>query len=102
MNQSLNRTLSLPFTRIGYNGQLGGCGKSLRDWHSEEPQAVLSIAKEESRMFMKMGRARFFAQFILSGQSEILRCAQDDSEGLRMTAGHMRIVTSPPKIESLL
>ena len=30
-------------------------------------------------------RARFFAQFILSGQSEILRCAQDDSEGPRMT-----------------
>jgi hypothetical protein len=28
------------------------------------------------------GRARSFAQFILSGQSEILRCAQDDSEGL--------------------
>ena len=27
----------------------------------------------------------FFAQFILSGHSEILRCAQDDSEGLRMT-----------------
>jgi hypothetical protein len=27
----------------------------------------------------------FFAQFTLSGQSEILRCAQDDSEGLRMT-----------------
>jgi hypothetical protein len=27
----------------------------------------------------------FYAQFILSGQSEILRCAQDDSEGLRMT-----------------
>jgi hypothetical protein len=38
-------------------------------------------------MFMKMRRARFFAQFILSGQSEILRCAQDDSEGLRMTVG---------------
>jgi hypothetical protein len=36
---------------------------------------------------MKMRMARFFAQFILSGQSEILRCAQDDSEGLRMTAG---------------
>ncbi|MGD0457877.1 MAG: hypothetical protein ABSC21_09040 [Terriglobia bacterium] len=47
-------------------------------------------------------RARFFAQFILSGQSEILRCAQDDSEGPRMTAGHMRIGMSPPKIESLL
>jgi len=29
----------------------------------------------------------FFAEFILSGQSEILRCAQDDSEGLRMTDG---------------
>jgi len=29
----------------------------------------------------------FSAQFILSGQSEILRCAQDDSEGLRMTGG---------------
>jgi hypothetical protein len=31
-------------------------------------------------------RARFFAQFILSGQSEILRFAQNDSEELRMTA----------------
>ncbi len=30
-------------------------------------------------MFMKMRRARFFAQFILSGQSEILRFAQNDS-----------------------
>ena len=29
----------------------------------------------------------FFAEFTLSGQSEILRCAQDDSEGLRMTGG---------------
>jgi hypothetical protein len=28
---------------------------------------------------------RFFAQFILNGQSEILRFAQNDSEGLRMT-----------------
>ena len=27
----------------------------------------------------------FFAEFILSGQSEILRCAQDDSEGIGMT-----------------
>ena len=38
-------------------------------------------------MFMKMRRARFFAQFILSGQGEILRFAQNDSEGLKMTAG---------------
>jgi hypothetical protein len=59
---------------------------------------------------MKMRRARSFAQFTLSGQSEILRgvyperqgeilrgvyperqgeilrCAQDDSEGFKMTA----------------
>ena len=32
-------------------------------------------------------RARFLAEFTLSGQSEILRCAQDDSEGLGMTLG---------------
>ena len=30
-------------------------------------------------------RARFLAEFTLSSQSEILRFAQDDSEGLRMT-----------------
>jgi hypothetical protein len=33
-----------------------------------------------------MGRARSFAEFILSGQSEILPCAQN---GLRMTAQRM-------------
>ncbi len=27
-----------------------------------------------------------FAEFTLSGNTEILRCAQDDSEGLRVTA----------------
>jgi len=32
------------------------------------------------------GRARFLAEFTLSTQSEILRCAQDDTEGLGMTA----------------
>jgi hypothetical protein len=31
-------------------------------------------------------RARFLAEFTLSTQSEILRFAQDDSEGLGMTA----------------
>jgi len=36
---------------------------------------------------MKMRSARSFAKFTLSRQSEILRCAQDDSEGLRMKAG---------------
>ena len=39
---------------------------------------------EESRM-STVRRARFLAEFTLSGQSEILRCAQDDSEGLGMT-----------------
>ena len=32
------------------------------------------------------GRARSFAVFALSEQGEILRCTQNDSEGLRMTA----------------
>ena len=41
---------------------------------------------DESRIGLKTLRARFLAQFTLSGQSEILRCAQDDSEGLGMTA----------------
>jgi hypothetical protein len=40
---------------------LTGCGKTRRHRHSEEPQAVLSIAKEESRISMKMRRARSFA-----------------------------------------
>ena len=41
---------------------------------------------EESRIGLKTLRARFLAEFTLSGQSEILRCAQGDSEGLGMTA----------------
>ncbi len=41
---------------------------------------------KESRIVLKTLRARFLAEFTLSGQSEILRCAQDDSEGLGMTA----------------
>jgi hypothetical protein len=53
-------------------------------------------------MFMKMRRARFFAQFILSGQSEILRCAQDDSEGLsrkwtRKLFGFNKFITRLPR-----
>jgi hypothetical protein len=34
---------------------------------------------------LRSGRARSFAEFTLSAQSEILRFAQNDSEGLRMT-----------------
>jgi hypothetical protein len=40
---------------------------------------------EESRRALKTLRARFLAEFTLSTQSEILRFAQDDSEGLGMT-----------------
>jgi hypothetical protein len=39
-----------------------------------------SSGDEESRIALKMRRARSFAEFTLSGQSEILRCAQNDSE----------------------
>ena len=44
---------------------------------------------EESRIVLKTLRARFLAEFTLSGQSEILLPRlrdQDDSEGLGMTA----------------
>jgi len=54
---------------------------------AEERSTVVipSAAKDLAlRIFLKMRRARFFAQFILSGQGEILRCAQDDV-ALRMT-----------------
>jgi len=40
---------------------------------------------EESRSVLKILRATFLAEFTLSTQSEILRFAQDDSEGLGMT-----------------
>jgi hypothetical protein len=52
--------------------------------HSEESRSDRD--DEESRIALKTLRARFLAEFTLSGQSEILRCAQDDSEGLGMTA----------------
>jgi hypothetical protein len=39
-------------------------------------------ARSFAELTPERGRARFFAQSILNGQSEILRCAQDDSEGL--------------------
>jgi hypothetical protein len=60
-----------------------GCGKTRRDCHSEEPQAVLSIAKEESRIAMKIRRARFFAEFTVSGRAKsfaALRMTAKDSE----------------------
>ena len=36
-------------------------------------------------------RTRFLAEFTLRGQSEILRCAQDDSEGLGMAMGGLTL-----------
>jgi hypothetical protein len=60
MNQSLNWTMSLPFTRIEYNGQRGDCGKTPRDCHFEEPQARKNLVHQNA-------------------QGEILRFAQNDS-----------------------
>ena len=73
-----------------------GFGKTRLAGYCEEPQAVLSIAKEESRK-SRTFRARFLAEFILSGQGEILRFAQKDSEGLGMTgiAKFFRSLYSP-------
>jgi hypothetical protein len=39
----------------------------------------------------RKNRARFRAEFILSGQGKILRFAQNDSEGLGMTGGQRGI-----------
>ena len=64
--------------------------KPPRACHSEEPEATRNLA-----LALKEGRARFLAEFTLSTQSEILRFAQDDSEGLGMTASKGRLRTSP-------
>ena len=56
------------------------CVKTRLVCHSEEP-----AGDEESCTAKTSFRARFLAEFTLSDQSEILRCAQDDSEGLGMT-----------------
>jgi hypothetical protein len=53
---------------------------------------------EESRPDqIGVSRARFLAEFTLSGQSEILRCAQDDSEGIGMTT-FTKIFQHPAKL----
>jgi len=50
------------FLTTGLEGRgFPGCGKTRRDCHSEDPQAVLSETKEESRIATKVRRARFFA-----------------------------------------
>ena len=48
------------------------------------PSEARNLALSE-RVSERRTRARFLAEFTLSAQSEILRCAQDDSEGLGMT-----------------
>ncbi len=74
-----------------------GCGKTRLACHSEESRSDRD--DEESRTALEILRARFLAEFTLSGQSEILRCAQDDSEGLGMTAwrGFSAACSAPPK-----
>ena len=54
---------------------------------------------EESRIVLKTLRARLLVEFILSGQSEILRFAQNDSEGIGMTAwkGFSAACLAPPQ-----
>jgi hypothetical protein len=54
------------------------CRKTRLACHSEQ-------SEESSSGNPDLIGARFLAEFTLSGQSEILRCAQDDSEGLGMT-----------------
>jgi len=44
-----------------------------------------SSSKTLKFVTVQKGGARSFAEFTLSGQGEILRFAQNDSEGLRMT-----------------
>jgi len=59
---------------------LPGCGKTRRHGHSEEPQAVLSLAKEESRIALKKLRARFFAALCRNSTRnslEFSRCSAD-------------------------
>ena len=61
----------------------------LRLTTTHENRVILSAAKNLALALLIgpfLSRARFFAEFTLSPQSEILRCAQDDSEGFRMTA----------------
>jgi hypothetical protein len=60
--------------------------RSRRRSRSLRSGQALSETKEGSRIASKILRVRFFAEFTLSDQSEILRFAQDDSEGFRMTA----------------
>ena len=65
----------MPCRRHGWRSELFA-GHSER---SEESRSGPAWIEDEEI------RARFFAEFTLSTQSEILRCAQDDSEWPRMT-----------------
>ena len=58
--------------------------ESLRSWTENDPRFREG---DEAWTFKSGSRVRFLAEFTLSTQSEILRFAQDDSEGLGMTAG---------------
>ena len=79
-----------PLTRHAPVGERAGAQPLLSGAASVKAWISLSFrgaaGDEESRSELKTLRARFLAEFTLSAQSEILRCAQDYSEGLGMTA----------------
>jgi hypothetical protein len=52
---------------------------------AEEPQAVLSVAKEESRIALRILRAISFASFTLSGRARFFAALRMTANGLRMT-----------------
>ena len=59
----------------------------MKNWKAAEKPlgAVILSSSEGSRTALKMLRARFFAEFTLS-RARSFAAAQDDSEGLTMTA----------------
>jgi hypothetical protein len=60
------------------DSRLRGNGESGRGFRGAE-------GDEETRTAVKTFKARFLAEFNLSTQSEMLRFAQDDREGLGIT-----------------
>jgi len=58
-----------------------------RRCHSERSEESCSASERKAER--RIG-AKFLAEFTLSSQSEILRCAQDDSEGLGMRPARIR------------
>jgi hypothetical protein len=66
-----------------------GCEKALWDCHSEEVAAATGPERSEGRISHchENSQSESLRAVYPERQSEILRFAQNDSEGLRMTAG---------------